>query len=121
MIVTTTKLVTESIVYDGAEQTEVGPRNLTLHRPAGVGTKNDVFRGFWMLSGQTYRVAYDGTGFRVTTPDWPADHAIYLVDAADGLFRVYELESVDGGTFDLDEHGTYELSEVDRAWTVRTI
>lgn len=112
-------LEVETERLEGAEQTEVGPRDIVAHRPAGTGIKNDVFRAYWMQSGLTYRITYDGTGIRVTGDNLPSDHTFYLVDAQDARQFVWVLPTGDG-VIELRDVA-YELAEVDGAWTIRTM
>lgn len=113
MIETATLLATlrtESVQYTEAEHTEAGPRHLVMLRPAGVGVRNDGYRGYWMLPGQTYRLAHDGTGWRVTCPDWTDGHVLRLVDAEDGR-QIVDVLPGDEGSHRLEPGRVYELRE----------
>jgi hypothetical protein len=103
-------LTVESQRLEDIEQSEAGPRSVTLRRPTGVGVRNDGYRGFWMLPGLTYRIQHDGTGFRVTCRDWTDGHVLRLVDALDGRTHVDALDTTDGALA-LNVGAAYEVRE----------
>ena len=91
---------------------------LVMYRPHSTGLRNDGFRAYWMLSGLDYRLAHDGTGWRVTCADWTDGHVLRLVDAVDGREFVSVLPTVDGA-MDLVVGAVYELRANGSAgWTV---
>jgi hypothetical protein len=87
-----------------------------MHRPAGVGVRNDGFRSHWMAPGQSFSLAHDGTGWRVTSPSWTDGHILRLVDAVDGRALVGALPTAQG-VVDMGA-GVYELVPVDGGWSV---
>lgn len=117
MMRTTTARSLATVATEGRQVDDsegAGSRPLTMMRPVGRPLRNDGIRHHWMLSGFTYRLEQDGTGWRVTSPDWSGDwsgHTYRLVEAAD-MQHVDTLPLPGDHLLRLAPGQAYELREV---------
>lgn len=90
-----------------------GSQPVTLVRPEGRPLRNDGIRQYWLQAGFGYQIEHDGTGCRVTSPDWTGDwteHVYYLVEP-EYLRHAASLSAADGSVIDLAPGSVYELRE----------
>lgn len=91
---------------DGAGEQGNTPGGAT-YRPVGTYLQNDGRVTYWMLPGETYRLARDDRGWVVTCKTWPPGGHTYRLardgEPADGL------PLADGRTVRLHPHHVYEI------------
>ncbi|MGH3679755.1 MAG: hypothetical protein ACRDT2_05775 [Natronosporangium sp.] len=101
-------LLTEEYANEPAYDLEAPPQ--TTYRPVGVPLINDGMWHHWMMSGESYRLEHDGTGWRVTGGSWPGGRIYRLADIDGEL--VATLPLVNGGILTLEPRRAYRLQEV---------
>jgi len=96
-----------------------GTRPAAWFRPAGRPLLNDGMWSFWMLPGETYRLAFDGTGWVTSCPSWVDAHVRRLATLAGSMAATLPVRT-DAGALTLDPAHTYALqpSGVD-GWSVQ--
>lgn len=88
------------------ENTIDGERERMDYRPTSTIVMNDGARYFWVDPHERYRLASDGTGWRVTCEIW--DNHVRRLATEDGAM-VRELPGVDGPIL-LDDAAEYEIT-----------
>lgn len=107
---------TESIVHD--ESDGAGSPRRTAYRPYATPLRNDGRWSHWMMPGEDYDLAHDGTGWVVTYRSWPGGHT-YRLATLDWDFAT--ALPVGDSDFALDRGQRYQLRYSDHAWTLHEV
>jgi hypothetical protein len=75
---------TEYCARSGSDGAQSAPH--TEFRPEQTPLLNDGCWQYWMAAGEEYELHHDGTGWRVTCENWPADTHTYRLASPDGDF-----------------------------------
>lgn len=85
------------------------PTSAVRYQPGGIRVDNDGCWTHWMLPGEYYTLAHDGTGWRVTCPTW--DNHVRRLAHVSGPHGTWAtaLPLAGGGEVELDTATVYQL------------
>lgn len=104
-------LVAEIAADQGVYTVDPGasPVASVRYEPTGIRVDNDGCYRHWMLAGEYYQLAHDGTGWRVTCPTW--DQHVKRLAHTSGPHGSWAtaLPLVGGGDVELETSTVYQL------------
>jgi len=107
------RLIVEQAVQSESEA--AGSPSRTCYRPVGVILQNDGRWHYWISPGETYRIGFDGTGWRVTCRTWSGGH-VYRMARPDGT--LIDRLTLSDRVVELDPGRAYEVRGAGEAWEI---
>jgi hypothetical protein len=124
MIETTTGRKVGTLAMEGRQQEDVtgpgsSPRLIVHYRPVATPVLNDGKWHHWVVPGERYRLAHDGTGWRVTCDTWPAGTHIFRLATPDDAFA--DSLPLADGRIALDLGKVYEIRPDGIGWALHEV